>query len=460
MILVCGPKGSGKSTFCRSLINASLTRPRIDLQSASTSSGILPQSALHFFDIDPGQPEYALPGQIALLELRNCILGPPFTHPEVDTSSDNRFLQLQCYGSLSPKENLVHYLDCVAKLYDTYSASPKSHADLATVINCSGWVQAGGLDLLVQLVQRLHVTDIVYISDGSGLEEVTDTFADVCSAKSTRLHVLPSSPSRSISRSATELRMMQALSYFHLAEPEAGELRWNRKTLQEMAPVVVHYSGPKQGIFAIMVLGDEQSPDLIETILEGCLVDLVVVENDWALPESENVSDETESQVPDDRGETPEYLYHPSIRRSPTSMPYLPAKNHVVHPLPPKYTHSIGQAIVRSIDTKHHQINLIMPVHFVLPRIHQRPEQKIVLVRGKLDIPVWAYKEPFERDKARRRRREQHSGMKEEGGDVEDLRSLVEQIPWASVVEGKRNVGAKKRSGRRDLRYRSQAVAE
>lgn len=428
------------------------------MQSSSVESTT--DSTVPFFDIDPGQPEYVVPGQIALIELQNCNLGPPYTHPEVDQSSGSRIVQLQCYSSLSPKSDSAHYLDCVSKLYDSYCSPLGPHGNLPTVINCSGWVQAGGLELLVQLVRRLHVSDIVYISDGSGLEEMMGAFAEPCSNKSTRLHTVNSISPRAVLRTAAELRTMQTLSYFHLAEPEAGELRWTDRPLQEMAPTVVHYSGPEQCILAVMILGDEQNPDFFETILEGCLVDIVVIENDLALPDFEDAYDGNESQKSEDHGDTPEHLYHPSVRRSRTLIPYVPAKSHTVRPLPPKYTHSVGQALIRSIDTKEHQFHLLMPVHFVMPRIRQHLKQKIVLVRGELDTPVWAYKEPIERDKARRRRREKYRGTKEEGVNSEGIKPFPQEAPWVSLVEGRRSAGSKKRSGRRDLRYRSQAKGE
>lgn len=463
MVVVCGPKGSGKSTFCRTIINTALTQSRSDPQLHPTEHQT--KSAVALFDIDPGQPEYVLPGQVALVELQDCSIGPPFTHPELVPSSGSRIVQRQCYGSLSPKNDPAHYLDCVLTIYECYRKLLYSRSNLPTIINCSGWVQGGGLELLVQLIERLNISDVVYISDGSGLEDVMETLTKVCLGKSIHLHPLESNPPQAVTRTAAELRVMQTLSYFHLAEPEGGELRWNHKPLQEMAPTVIHYAGPQQCILAIMVLGDEQDPEFLETILEGCLVDIVVFESDAALPEIEDssarksVSGPIDSQDSEDHEDTPDHLCHLSILRSSTLIPYIPARDHVVHHLPPKYTHSIGQALIRSIDTINLQFHLLMPVHFVLPRIHQHPEQKIVLVRGKLDTPTWAYKEPIELQKGRMRRREELSGSKE-GADEEGTKQLTRDMPWVSLTEGKRSAGAKKRSGRRDLKYKSQAKSE
>lgn len=456
-ILACGPKRSGKSTFCRILINAIVTKPISESQSRLLGSSEKPSVAL--LDVDPGQPEYGLPGQVSLVELASCILGPPFTHPEILSSKGNRVIQRQFFGSLSPKDDPDHYLDCVLQLYDSYRILQQSRYNLPLVINCAGWIQGAGQELLVQLIQRINISDAVYMSDGSGSEDLTRALRKTCSQKATRLHRLCSCPSQAIAPIAAELRTMQTLSYFHLTEPEADELRWNYKSMQEVTPIITYYSGPKQSILAVMILGDEQNPKLLEKILDGCIVDIVVIHNNAALPDTDDLLIEGNLQESQNREEIPEHLYHPSIVRSPTLIPYVPARNGLVRPLPPKYTQSLGQALIRSIDTQKHQFHLLMPVDFVLPRIREHMKQKLVLVRGKLDTPSWAYKEPLELDKARRRRREINIGFKEVV-DEGRVRHFAENHPWASIITGHRGAGAKKRSGRRDLKYRSQAEGE
>ena len=453
VILVCGPKSSGKSTFCRTLTNAILTRR--ENQPSSDPWGRPQKATVALLDIDPGQPEFSLPGQLLLVKLQACNLGPPFVHPVINDER-GRIIQLQSYGSISPKDDPPHYLDCVLKLYQSYRDLLHSHRDLPLVVNCSGWLQGGGLERQVQLIQLFEPSDVVYISDGGGQEDVIGSLAAACSTKTANFHTLSSVPLRFNLRTAAELRVMQTLSYFHLADPEAGELRWSHKPLHEVAPFVVQYSGPQQCVFAVMILGDEQDPRFFETVLSGCLVDLVLVDDDAALPKGNERTIGGELQTSHGKSGTPEYLQHPCILRSPTSIPYIPAKNRAVRPLSPKYTQCLGQALIRSIDTKNHQFHLLMPEHFVLPRLRQLEKPKIVLVRGKLETPVWAYKEPFELDKARRRRREEHLRVKEEEG-ADELMNNWKGTPWASVSEGKRSAGGRKRSGRRDLKYRSQS---
>lgn len=64
--LICGPKGVGKSSFLRFLINGLLTN------SLCSSVAVL--------DCDLGQPEFTLPGLVSLCLVYKPVFGPPFTH--------------------------------------------------------------------------------------------------------------------------------------------------------------------------------------------------------------------------------------------------------------------------------------------------------------------------------------------------------------------------------------------
>ncbi|KAK3076330.1 hypothetical protein LTS18_013307, partial [Coniosporium uncinatum] len=69
IVLVCGPKSSGKSTFCRILSNRLL----------SGGQGNSYKAIWHL-DLDSAVPEYTLPGQISISEITGMNLGPPYTH--------------------------------------------------------------------------------------------------------------------------------------------------------------------------------------------------------------------------------------------------------------------------------------------------------------------------------------------------------------------------------------------
>ena len=459
VVLICGPKGSGKSTFGRMLANAMLTKPKIQPQSNSEAQSDDP--SVWVLDTDPGQPEYSLPGELSIAQLYSCNLGPPFTHPGVVSHSElgSGIVKRQCFGSISPKDDPSHYLDCVANLIKYSRPLLWGGEWRPVVINCSGWVQGGGLEVLLELIQKVSITDVVYMSD-AGPEGAMEALHQACFDRDTQFHTLTSPPVHPTTRTAAELRMMQTMSYYHIDEPEDGKLRWNPNPLTVIPPLVVHYSGSKQRIFAVMILGDEQSPQNFESILDGCIVDVVLIENESAIPSrrypGESHEDKDIDDYPPGEEETPHALFHPSIRRSPTAIPYLPGKDHVVRPLAPKWTESRGQAIIRSVDIQNHAFHLVTPRAMSHFREAWEQNFKIVLVRGKLDTPTWAYKEPLELEKSKRRSRERKMGLKEDV-DENEVQKWAERTPWASAVEGKRTAGARKRSGRRDLRYRSQA---
>lgn len=508
VVLVCGPKGSGKSTFCRFIANALCTIP--SLQSHSSSPDITEVGAI-FLDLDPGQPEYSPPGEISLLQIRSCTFGAPFTHPIIPPTNGSRLIRAHHVGYLSPRHDPQHYLDCALDLVHMYTRQLKTRKTFPLIFNCSGWIQGGGLDLLVALIGQIPLTDVIYTST-SGPEEVVDTLGQACSARHLSLQQLSSQPSPSPAKSASELRMMQTLSYFHLSDPEDGNLRWDPSPLTERAPLVVHYAGPNQAIFAVMILGDAINVESFDCVLEGCVVGIVVLEDDSAIPvevveasqdplasshsdgesssspndlmDEDHPSVENESQglsmkeivdvdhLPtnvDPSGHravgdqqvtaTPDHLVHRAIRRTSTGIPYLPPVNHTTIPLSPKSSHSLGQALIRSIDSKTKALHLLTPVpSSTLQSLHAQ-KRKIVLVRGKLDTPTWAYKEDLEREKSRGKMRERELGGKVEYG-AGDVRMWARKQPWASVVEGGRKGSARARRVRRDLRYRGQAGGE
>jgi len=62
--VVCGGKGMGKSTFVRFLVNRSL--PVF--------------GEVVCLDLDPGQPEFTIPGCVSAVIVKQPLLGPSFTH--------------------------------------------------------------------------------------------------------------------------------------------------------------------------------------------------------------------------------------------------------------------------------------------------------------------------------------------------------------------------------------------
>lgn len=496
-MLVCGPKGSGKSTFSRILANAILTKPSLnsDLNEVAKTTG-----SIALLDIDPGQPEFSPPGEISLVKLNCCNFGPPFTHPAAITKGV-QLIRSHHIGAVTPSGDPGHYLQCVLNLFLHYKRLLSQHSSCPLIVNTAGWIQGSGLEILLDLLRSTSPTDVIYTSV-EGPPEVIEAVSQTTDRKMTSLHFLTSRSSESMPRNSKELRMMQTLSYFHLDEPENDNLRWNAKPINEANLLSVHYAGPRQSIYGILLLGHELDPEFLAQVLEGCIVGLVVVEDDAVLQpllRAQILGDETEDemsnhapdQIDSDSPKEPEspnygmidrntannpslaqglnyptihsdagsltsqrtssYNHIPSLPRTTSHIPYIPSANNFTPPLSPAQTRSLGQAFVHSIDTTNHMFNLITPVPSeTLNALHQQ-QKKVLIVRGTLDHPAWAYKEDLYLQ-IHRRKMMMKEGLWE--GDSEawgrdDTRRWAAGKPWMRA-EG-RAKGERVRRSRRDL---------
>ena len=497
-ILICGPKGSGKSTFGRMLVNAMITRTATHVATAS----IIRTDGVAYLDLDPGQPEFSPPGELSLIHMRTCNFGPPFTHPSLGVENGNRLIRAHHYGGLSPKNDPEVYISCAKDLLSHYQGLLLRCPSCPLVVNCAGWIQGTGLEILVDLIRLSRVSKIVYTST-HGPREVVDSLTEAAEKVCTPLHFLTSQGSEVAMRAAADLRMMQTLSYFHLDEPEAGNLRWYSNPISEQVPLVVHWSGEKQAIFAVMVLSSELDPEAMAIILNGCTVGLVVVEEDEAIPddgkpvttvgrqadqgrndvnvvidrpqhaESASVSDSdlenwTEPELSRDRsthvkrnpsyggGQCPQHLEHSSIARNSVDIPYISVGKRFASPLNPSNSYSVGQALVRGIDLENKCFQLLTPVPpTTLTALHQR-KAKIVMVRGSLDTPTWAFREDWECGASIRRRIRLQDPNAADRFDAQDSREWADRTPYVSVREDKvQSVSAKVWRVRRDLKPRA-----
>ena len=460
-VMVCGPKGAGKSSFCRNISNSLLSKGQV-------IQGRINKVA--FIDLDPGQPELSPPGELSLVILQSCILGPPFTHPTV--TGGHELIRAHHFGYLSPKEDIDHYYRYALDLYNHYQQLVRSHGPCPLIVNCSGWIQGSGFEILANLIRNLSLTDVIYMST-SGPEEVIDALSEAATQTNTSLHQLSSQASNVATRTAADLRMMQTVSYFHLDEAEDGNLRWNPYPLTNQPPFVVHYAGPKQAIHAVMVLGDAQNPEFLGSILDGSVVSISVIEAETASSASNHEEDRRGARGDDERegSFTADAMQDvddlefegspktPTLPRTPEGIPYIPATHHIVEPLSPSHSYSLGQALIRSIDTRAQAFHILTPVPpCKLVELHNHPNRKIILVRGRLDTPTWAYAEDMNFERERARLRERELGSDDEGYGQEDVRQWVAKQPWASVVDGGRSGSGKLRRIRRDIRYRGQGT--
>ena len=492
-IIVCGPKNSGKSTFCRMLLNAMLTRP-----DANTSDSIPSSTCVAFLDLDPGQPEYSPPGELSLILLRSFNLGPPFTHPMIQSSSGNCLLRAHHIGSVSPRDNPDYYIKCAFNLLDEYRKLLVSHPSCPLIVNTAGWIQGTGLRVLIEIIQTRRISDVVYTST-RGPDEFAVPLTEAAQISDAHMHFLESQESPFTTRTAKDLRQMQTMSYLHLDESEGDNLRWNGTPLMEQFPLTVHWAGRNQGIFAVMQLNDAIDSELLFPLLDGCLVGLVVLEDDTAIPgnemssasatpesqatggyrvsptdqfalaqidlpgesesEAESITSSNSSnqrqqqqrQTPNERStktlSSDDYITHPSIRRNGMEIPYLV----LPEPLDPSKSYSLGQAFVRGMDPGERCFQLLTPIPpEVLRRLHNQ-RRRIVFVRGRLETPGWAFQEQWQQGAALRQKLKREYPNDAVVFEAEEHRLWAERTPYVSSTNlpRTRNKSTRERAGYR-----------
>ncbi len=248
-----------------------------------------------------------------------------------------------------------------------------------------------------------------------------------------------------------------------------------------MIPLSVHYAGPYQAIYGVLLPGLELDPGFLDQVLEGCIVGLVVVEDDAVLPCPSKMQDpgvnsnNKGSDLDDASGygvplpsesnnhdcmsvtsnpspsPSPNYNHTPPLPRNSSSIPYIPATSSQTGPLSPTSSYSLGQALIYSIDPDHHIINLHTPVPISALNALHCQQKKIVLVRGNLETPTWALKEDLYMQ-MRRRRRVVREGLYQGEVDAwgkEDTRQWAEGRNYVTIGDTKGK--GKVRRVRRDL---------
>ncbi|CAN0900728.1 Polynucleotide 5'-hydroxyl-kinase NOL9 [Linum grandiflorum] len=148
IVLICGAKNCGKTTFSRYLLNVLLRRYR----------------RVGYLDTDVGQPEFTTPGFLSLTvvdELTPDLTVPCLKRPE------------RCFffGDTSSKRDPTSYLKYISTLYDyyrkeycTYDATDSSSKrGLPLVVNTPGWVKGVGYDILVDMLRYIAPTHVVKI---------------------------------------------------------------------------------------------------------------------------------------------------------------------------------------------------------------------------------------------------------------------------------------------------------
>ncbi|KAI1645165.1 uncharacterized protein F4817DRAFT_190942 [Daldinia loculata] len=462
--MITGPKSSGKSTFGKLLANRLITD-----QSSSSKRRV--HRGVAVLDLDPGQPEYCVAGQVALVFLTEPVFSPSFCRPL--PCPELQIVRSHALASISPASDPELYLEAAMDLMTHYRNALGRYP---LIINTPGWIQGTGLDLLTSLITSSRPTEVLYMSE-SGPAEVVEALQESC--RTTTFSTLPSQASQLASRTAAHLRSMQTMSYFH-AEPQSSAIdghwvRWNNKPLTTVPPWQVSYKGPGRGIFGIMCYDYQTPMDLLADAVNGTILAIVGVENVQAFrrPDDHAVlpSDTTSDTMDIDRvDEGPRKSMSSSfstlardvIVMTPEGIPFIDTMNGIT--LNPKLSYSLGLALVRGIDVKNGVLQLLTPLR--LEKIDEITSRggEIVLISGKFDTPSWAYTEEL----YYRAHEEADDGADADetidtGDDTRDISEAENDdlagptdttpVPWVEVLHGnqKRGIGSKVWRVRRDL---------
>lgn len=144
VLLVTGPRNVGKSSCCRYLVNALISKV----------------GEVCFLETDLGQPELTTPGLVSLHHIRRPLL--QFSQP---ASDDNKCIASYFAGSVTPAVHPELYTKCVRAAFAAYmELRQRSGRSLPLVVNTHGWNTGLGLELVraihgavrPQLVLRLQ----------------------------------------------------------------------------------------------------------------------------------------------------------------------------------------------------------------------------------------------------------------------------------------------------------------
>jgi polynucleotide 5'-hydroxyl-kinase GRC3/NOL9 len=401
MVQICGPANCGKSTFARLLINSWLSAPRSSKRVA----------AVAMLDLDMDKSENSPPGQITLSIIRKPILDPPYTRTVAKHASKD-IIRAHAIGLNGYRENASHYLKAVVDLINHYRTTVKANSlegisDLPLVVVCPAWHQGSGVDLNISLSRMIRPSHLICI--GESAFRAMNTLQEALGEA--QIQVLQPQPylSNRPARTASELREMQLLSYFHAEQDSNGLTIWNSMPLSSRRPYHVSYSAERCEFAGIFVFGEipVMYSKMLSTLLNGSLISVIAIEDASVLQDTKLC-----------RGEGDNIPYFAAGPKGYTT-PFDPEKSCV-----------IGVGLIRGINSEDQTLQILTPIP---PQtVADIPHERLVLAFGALECPGWAYTEDMYYDDGSR------SKSKNQG-------STVRITPW--VEDARDDEGSNKLSG-------------
>ncbi|XP_046850669.1 polynucleotide 5'-hydroxyl-kinase NOL9-like isoform X2 [Xenia sp. Carnegie-2017] len=277
IVLICGGKNVGKSTFARYLMNDFLNN----------------QSSLYFMETDVGQTEFTPPGILSLVKVNSPIFGPPFTH----LAKSERAL---FFGDITPKDYPSTYVKMVYLLHEYYKESCSAEP---LVINTCGWIKGLGVRILLDIIRLVQPTHIIQINSPSqatkNLPVFTEDFLTTQEGWTYESFSVPHLPhvlqidayendcEARKGVQASDLRMLSLLSYFGMHQNVSSSF-----TLQEyIQNHAATYSIPISAL-KIQNIYDDVSPDNLWKSIIGSIVGLIRKNTEARKSHVESLGDE------------------------------------------------------------------------------------------------------------------------------------------------------------------------
>jgi len=355
IVLVCGPRNSGKSTFCRILSNRLLS-------SGQRKS----YKAVWHLDLDSTVSEYTSPGQVSIGEITKLNFGPPYTHPVHNGNVLRTALPL---AAADYRDRPEYFLKCVDDLVK-HSLNSVGQQRLPLIIDTPPIAPGAANDVILKLASRLRLTDVITIGRGQATWMIQLEKA-IGNARLTKCETQPFNGR--LTHTRDQLRDMAMISYFH--STGSGELTWNRTPLSFRKPLALSYRAheldfPHAGFAAFVTVGQMVEPHHLIDVLNGSLVSIMVRLDPSSTPDRKVLRDDM------------------------NDIPYVaPNACGIVEPLDPTAYRLCGVGAIRAIDAKRKQLHMLFP-HFDWEQVgrHISPK-RLFLVHGAMETPDWAYLE-------------------------------------------------------------------
>ncbi|XP_050221403.1 polynucleotide 5'-hydroxyl-kinase NOL9 [Mercurialis annua] len=226
IVVVCGARNCGKTTFSRYLLNTLLHRYR----------------KVGYLDTDVGQPEFTTPGFVSLTIVDQ--LTSDLTIPCLKTPDRCLF-----FGDVSSKRDPGTYLKCIFALCGFYwkeyrtsnNKETSAKFELPLVVNTPGWVKGVGYDTLVDMVKCISPTHVVKINVSSERKNLPEGafWLDCDSSENEEVYLIEINSARQESfkkpalmqKDARFLRDLRLMAYFRQCIPSS----LNLATIKELA---------------------------------------------------------------------------------------------------------------------------------------------------------------------------------------------------------------------------------